>query len=165
MPQLDKVTFISQFFWLCITFFSTYLILVKFYLPALARIIKVRNAISNRTEERENTVANVSSPITAVYSSTIAGSMSAFQSRLEILEKWNSNQLQSIVPRLAPEFEHDMVSFLKEVAFSDAVLDHVMPLVLRRQNLLPVHSRFCKRFPSRSDKFITASVSESLLNN
>jgi hypothetical protein len=42
MPQLDKVTFLSQFFWLCIIFSALYLSLVKFYLPSLARIVTVR---------------------------------------------------------------------------------------------------------------------------
>jgi hypothetical protein len=45
MPQLDKVTFLSQFFWLCIVFVSLYLILVKNFLPKLARIVKVRQAL------------------------------------------------------------------------------------------------------------------------
>jgi hypothetical protein len=42
MPQLDPVTFASQFFWLCIVFSALYLILVKFCLPNIARILKVR---------------------------------------------------------------------------------------------------------------------------
>lgn len=45
MPQLDPVTFLSQFFWLCIVFSSLYLILVKFCLPNIARILKVREFI------------------------------------------------------------------------------------------------------------------------
>jgi len=43
MPQLDKVTFLSQFFWLCIAFSGLYLILVKTFLPYLSRILKVRS--------------------------------------------------------------------------------------------------------------------------
>lgn len=42
MPQLDKVSYFTQFFWLCFFYVSFYLILVKFYLPKIRKIFKVR---------------------------------------------------------------------------------------------------------------------------
>jgi hypothetical protein len=45
MPQLDPVTFLGQFFWLCVVFTALYLTLVKFCLPSIARILKVRECI------------------------------------------------------------------------------------------------------------------------
>ena len=42
MPQLDKVTFLSQFFWLCVFYFGFYYILLKFYLPKISRILSLR---------------------------------------------------------------------------------------------------------------------------
>jgi hypothetical protein len=42
MPQLDSVTFFSQFFWLCVFFIGFYLTLTKYYLPRLSRLLKVR---------------------------------------------------------------------------------------------------------------------------
>ena len=42
MPQMDKVAFFSQLFWLMITFYGFYMITVKTHLPNLARILKVR---------------------------------------------------------------------------------------------------------------------------
>lgn len=42
MPQLDKVTFLSQFFWLCFFFLGFYYILLKFYLPKVSRILALR---------------------------------------------------------------------------------------------------------------------------
>lgn len=42
MPQLDKVTYLSQFFWLIVFFFSFYLILLKTMLPKVATILKIR---------------------------------------------------------------------------------------------------------------------------
>jgi hypothetical protein len=44
MPQLDKVTFLTQFFWLCIFYFGFYLLLVKHFLPRMARLLKLRQA-------------------------------------------------------------------------------------------------------------------------
>nr|YP_010470409.1 ATP synthase F0 subunit 8 [Tetraselmis marina]UVF37897.1 ATP synthase F0 subunit 8 [Tetraselmis marina] len=42
MPQLDTVTYMSQFFWLCFFFVGFYFVLVQFFLPKMARILKFR---------------------------------------------------------------------------------------------------------------------------
>ena len=42
MPQLDTVTYMSQFFWLCFFFLGFYFSLVQFFLPKMARILKYR---------------------------------------------------------------------------------------------------------------------------
>lgn len=42
MPQLDKVSYFSQFFWLCFFYLGFYIVLVKFFLPKIRRILKVR---------------------------------------------------------------------------------------------------------------------------
>lgn len=42
MPQLDQVTFFSQFFWLCFFYLGFYGLVVKFILPKFGRIFKLR---------------------------------------------------------------------------------------------------------------------------
>lgn len=54
MPQLDKVTFLSQFFWLCFFFISFYFGIVKFVLPKLSRILKYRKKTKNTSEIIQN---------------------------------------------------------------------------------------------------------------
>nr|YP_009647103.1 ATP synthase F0 subunit 8 [Chloroparvula japonica]QBX98761.1 ATP synthase F0 subunit 8 [Chloroparvula japonica] len=44
MPQLDHVSFFSQFFWLCIFFFSFYVGLLKGFMPKMSRLLKLRSA-------------------------------------------------------------------------------------------------------------------------
>jgi F-type H+-transporting ATPase subunit b len=51
MPQLDKVTFFSQFFWLSFFFLGFYIVLVKYYLPKMSRILKVRNIKVSSSQE------------------------------------------------------------------------------------------------------------------
>jgi F0F1-type ATP synthase membrane subunit b/b' len=66
MPQMDKVAFFSQLFWLMITFYGFYMITIKTHLPNLARILKVRKKKvefalkqgSSFQEERDSTVAS-----------------------------------------------------------------------------------------------------------
>lgn len=47
MPQLDKITFLSQFLWLVSCFTIFYFILAKTYLPKIRRILKVRHSLSS----------------------------------------------------------------------------------------------------------------------
>ena len=42
MPQLDKVSYFTQFFWLTLTITMLYVTLVKYYLPTIARTLKMR---------------------------------------------------------------------------------------------------------------------------
>lgn len=42
MPQLDKVTFLSQFFWLCFFFLGFFYVVSKYYLPQIGRILALR---------------------------------------------------------------------------------------------------------------------------
>jgi hypothetical protein len=42
MPQLDQVTFFSQFFWLFLIFITFYILILKNFLPPLSRIFKFR---------------------------------------------------------------------------------------------------------------------------
>jgi len=52
MPQLDTMTFFSQFFWLCFFFLGFYLTLVKYFLPKMSRILKVRSLRMNTTTQQ-----------------------------------------------------------------------------------------------------------------
>jgi len=57
MPQLDTLTFFSQFFWLSFFFLGFYAILVKYYLPKMSRILKIRSrkiATSPLNDSKEN---------------------------------------------------------------------------------------------------------------
>lgn len=47
MPQLDTLSFFPQFFWLTIFYFGFYILLVKYFLPRMGRIIKIRNLKMN----------------------------------------------------------------------------------------------------------------------
>jgi F0F1-type ATP synthase membrane subunit b/b' len=43
VPQFDKITFFNQVFWLFVFFAGFYLIFLKFFLPKLGSVLKVRN--------------------------------------------------------------------------------------------------------------------------
>lgn len=45
MPQLDHVSYFSQFFWVSLLFLGFYLVLVQVFLPRIATILKVRKKL------------------------------------------------------------------------------------------------------------------------
>ena len=57
MPQLDKVHFFSQYFWLCVFYFGFYFLVSKHFLPAMARALQLRknkcSHTSQQTEDKE----------------------------------------------------------------------------------------------------------------
>jgi len=42
MPQIDRITFFSQLFWLTFCFFSFYILTVSYIIPRISSILKVR---------------------------------------------------------------------------------------------------------------------------
>ncbi len=55
MPQLDKITFLSQVFWLIVIFVSFYLISLRYLLPTISQILKVRqNKIESNNKQLTN---------------------------------------------------------------------------------------------------------------
>ena len=50
MPQLDKVTFFSQFFWLCFFYLGFYILMYKYFLPKMSRILKLRKKKMNTSQ-------------------------------------------------------------------------------------------------------------------
>lgn len=54
MPQLDTVTYLSQFFWLCFFFLGFYFAIVQFFLPKMARILKFRQEKMEKIQEQSS---------------------------------------------------------------------------------------------------------------
>ncbi len=101
MPQLDKVTFLSQFFWFCVVFITMYLVLVKFYLPAIARIVKVRQNLASDADEEANSVESTNA---AIYTQSIEASMTAFQMHSTFLESWSAQKVRTLLKKVSPKF-------------------------------------------------------------
>jgi hypothetical protein len=51
MPQLDKVTFLSQFFWLCFFYLGFYYTLLKYFLPKISRVLTLRKRKMSLSQE------------------------------------------------------------------------------------------------------------------
>ena len=92
MPQLDKVTFFSQFFWLAFFFLGFYIILLKYFLPKMSIILKFRKkkmsfsgeGVTNLGKENEK----VRTSYQTILSNGCTSSRKAFNENFREAENW-----------------------------------------------------------------------------
>lgn len=93
MPQLDKVTFLSQFFWLCIFFFGFYIFQLKYFLPEMSRILKFRKKTLNQssafTLQEEN--SKVRNSASTVLENLLKNSKNIFKNSSSTSDNWFSD--------------------------------------------------------------------------
>lgn len=92
MPQLDKVTFLSQFFWLCALFLGFYLVVLKNFLPKMSRVLKYRKKKLGQSDQgvgsmhKENSL--VRSSANKVLESGLKNSKNLFKQNSQRSERW-----------------------------------------------------------------------------
>nr|YP_006666411.1 ATP synthase F0 subunit 8 [Trebouxiophyceae sp. MX-AZ01]AFQ93766.1 ATP synthase F0 subunit 8 [Trebouxiophyceae sp. MX-AZ01] len=98
MPQLDKVTFFSQFFWLSIFYVGFYFVIVKQFLPKLSRILKVRQKKVSYSQEGGTTLLQerekVSESLNGLVEHGVGRSKALSQENLEKMEAWLTHVVQ-----------------------------------------------------------------------
>lgn len=98
MPQLDKVTFFSQFLWLFIFYVGFYLVILKHFLPKLSRILKVRQKKVSHSQggsavllqERDK----VAGSLDTLIEQGVGTSKRLFQENLEKTQAWLDNAIK-----------------------------------------------------------------------
>nr|QIQ59675.1 Atp8 [Trebouxia sp. A1-2] len=92
MPQLDKITFLSQFFWLSFFYLGFYFLILKYFLPKMSRVLKFRKRRMNTSQEGVTNVAKESGKVGNSYhtllSTTLTTCKSAFNKNLKEAGDW-----------------------------------------------------------------------------
>ncbi len=99
MPQLDKVTFLSQFFWLCFFYIGFYFLILKFFLPKMSLILKLRknkltgsqNNVNNLTQENKKIQTNYE----ILFTNALITSKNTFNKSFNLIEAWLHNTVQN----------------------------------------------------------------------
>ena len=99
MPQLDKVTFLSQFFWLCFFYIGFYFLILKFFLPKMSLILKLRknklagsqDNVSNLQQENQKIRTNYE----ILFTTALTASKNAFNENFKRVEKWLHNTVEN----------------------------------------------------------------------
>ena len=100
MPQLDKVTFLSQFFWSTFFFVGFYFLVLKYALPQISRILKLRSKKINSSQEGAVSLVDENTKVRGSYDLLVANGLNTsrniFQESNEQIENWlNNTYIQS----------------------------------------------------------------------
>ena len=99
MPQLDKVTFLSQFFWLCFFYIGFYFLILKFFLPKMTRILKLRKNKLSSSQEGVTSLQQENDKIRISYETLLANGLSAsrgaFNESFQRTEKWLQDMVEN----------------------------------------------------------------------
>jgi hypothetical protein len=126
MPQLDKVTFLSQFFWLCIFYLGLYYILLKYFLPKISRILALRRKKMNLSQvgltslHEEN--LNVRKNKEQLLSNALSTSRKIFQDFFSHTNTWLENNQHSISNTHYQTANTSYIDYLGETSLSHNVL-------------------------------------------
>ena len=92
MPQLDKVTFLSQFFWLCVLFLGFYIMSIKHFLPQMSRVLKYRKKRLNQSHQGVDTMQEENNKVRhstdQLLESGLKNSKEVFKQNLQRTESW-----------------------------------------------------------------------------
>jgi hypothetical protein len=161
MPQLDSMTFFSQFFWLSFFFLGFYAILVKYYLPKMSRILKIRSRKIANPQGQAGESHNVTSGNDVrtinenqeirilrdkLLSTGIKHVLNSFQEKTNFSAQWlnstiditNKNQLKAMntkyLATLADSQVQDIFLFhhLKSVIAPNAFQESGIPLIFKK---------------------------------
>ena len=100
MPQLDKVTFFSQFFWLCFFYLGFYYVLVKYFLPKISRILAVRKTKLKSSHEGIQSVQDENTQIRMNSDSLVSKAFSASKNLFDKFFSQTTNWVDSIINSL-----------------------------------------------------------------
>ena len=98
MPQLDLVTFFSQFFWLCIFYIGFYYILYKYFLPQYSRCVLFRDKYSLESQQGASAgleeKGNIEECLSMYTTNAVAFSKNFFESSHNSTGNWHKLSLK-----------------------------------------------------------------------
>jgi Plant ATP synthase F0 len=103
MPQLDLVTFLSQYFWLLVAFIVFYFYLYKSFLPKMYRIYSVREKLIHKSSDSELSISSGSHQASQkkhqLLHSVLSNVQQAIQARVDDQENWKNEQRKQVIEK------------------------------------------------------------------
>ena len=167
MPQLDKVTFLSQFFWLCFFYIGFYFLVLKFFLPKMTRILKLRKNKLSYSQQGVTSLQKENNKISTSYETLLSNglntSRTAFNENFQRTEKWLGTIIENTNKIHYQSTNKAYISSVGEVSISqNLTLSQVsvslpekkyFPILLEKLKNLSKQSNFSK--PSLENKKIS----------
>jgi F-type H+-transporting ATPase subunit b len=126
MPQLDKVTFLSQFFWLCVFYLGFYYILLKHFLPRISRILALRKRKLNLSHQgiqslhSENKTIKTSSD--NILSNAFLTSKGTFENFFSQTNSWLQSTVNTVNKTHYQNINRSYLDSLGETSLSQNIL-------------------------------------------
>ena len=99
MPQLDKITFFSQFFWLSFFYLFFYFYILKYFLPKMSRALKFRKRRMNNSQQGVTGMAEESDKVGSSYQTLLSTGLttckSVFNRNFKGAEDWLNNTVST----------------------------------------------------------------------
>ena len=125
MPQLDKITFLSQFFWLSFFYLGFYFLVYKFFLPKMSRILKFRKTKINTSQEGGYNMGQESDKVGKSYQSVLSTAFTTckttFNQNFKEGEEWLNNTVSSANQKKLKNTNQTYISSLGEGSISQRV--------------------------------------------
>lgn len=122
MPQLDHVTFLSQYFWLCVFYLGFYYILLKHFLPKISRILAVRKQKLHSSNQGIDSVTQENHEIRThcdqVVGNTLTTSKNLFENFLSETDQWVNTTTKSLNQTHYRSLNKSYINLVGEISLS-----------------------------------------------
>lgn len=169
MPQLDTLTFFSQFFWLSIFYLGFYLALVKYFLPKMGRILKIRSLKMSSGSTSSGPLLEIKEEHELLKqkrdNSLLEGlkeSRQLFQESSQNTQVWLQKVLDDINKNQLQEVNKSYFQSVSDLSIAQAlVLNNLKTVLAPSSNKSTGGFAFISKDPSK-EKFFTSKILESL---
>lgn len=126
MPQLDKITFLSQFFWLSFFYLGFYFLIYKYFLPKMSRVLKFRKRKMNTSQEGVTHMGQESDKVGNSYQTLLSTGLttckSAFNQNFKGAEDWLNNTVSEANQTRLKNTNQTYISSLGERSISQRLV-------------------------------------------
>jgi len=103
MPQLDTVTFMSQYFWFMLVFLLIYFRVVIYYLPSIARTLKIRYKIKNKDQAEISNIGKVTTEVNDSIESVMKKTLTIVNTGISEIKEGSEKALDSAIKQVNQE--------------------------------------------------------------
>ncbi len=125
MPQLDKVTFFTQFLWTFFIFLAFYLYIYKFFLPKIGRILLFREkriSLSQQGEGKfEEEKLQIRQGVETLVTEALQASKGVLVENLTQTSQWCEKRKEEIQKRNWKKINHFYISSIGEKSLTSKV--------------------------------------------
>lgn len=133
MPQLDKVTFFSQYLWLVIFFLTFYFFVLKIVLPTIVTIFKTRkkklDAMAAEVANLKKEESSILSNYDAVLIDSFSNSKEVFSNVISKSNKWIDDSVRNINKTSLLEVNKKYLQTINEINKEQIAFDKIKSLI------------------------------------